>query len=564
MNLFDYFDNTGGETGQAQWAPRAPYRPSDRFDLMLVPRAKDWREDPESQGQLERIEAEPWVDSVSETDGQVRLRLADDWIEQAGGGLEAGGAGEAHADLVDGRRYAVYFWGANTTKALHIGHLRNLAIGHALGAALEQAGARVERRSLICDVGRSMGEAMAGVVKSGRDQQVWPDGDEKSDHFVGYCYADYVKAGRTNGDGDDGAEDSVARESSMYNDKADELMMRVLGGDQSALELWSKTRAWVISGQRKTLTRLGISFDKVIFESDFLPEVAELTNVGLQEGRLMRRGDGMVMYLTDREELEEMPLVRGDGLPTQHMRALAYWAAAPELEDVTSLQVCGTEWVAHVTCRRKLMDEIGSQIDGDPVADFNGNNGHGHGGPPTHDVFHGMVARHKEAITSSKEGALLIDDLGEWVEEQIESDPEHAEMRRRHPAPDRVASQVALGYFLQHSSSKRIDFDPARLLSLDQSLGWNLACAQAHRGGSAPLVGGEAARDPDYRFAVVQSEMHRRHLRSAVENLDVVPLARYLSHFSRWYQESERSPEVERVSQAIVERGIRGLGLEAV
>ncbi len=103
-------------------------------------------------------------------------------------------------------------------------------------------------------------------------------------------------------------------------------MMSVLAGDQEALELWSKTRAWVISGQRKTLSRLGVAFDKVIFESDFLPEVAELTNQGLREGTLHRREDGMVIYATEREELEEMPLVRADGLPTQHMRALAYWA----------------------------------------------------------------------------------------------------------------------------------------------------------------------------------------------------------------------------------------------
>jgi len=75
--------------------------------------------------------------------------------------------------------------------------------------------------------------------------------------------ADYVKASRANGDGDDGAEDSVARESSLYNDKADELMGRVLRGDQEALELWSKTRAWVISGQRKTLSRLGVRFDRL-------------------------------------------------------------------------------------------------------------------------------------------------------------------------------------------------------------------------------------------------------------------------------------------------------------
>jgi arginyl-tRNA synthetase len=488
----------------------------------------------------------------------VRLRLADDWIGGTGEALEAGEVGEGEfTDLAGGQRYAVYFWGANTTKALHIGHLRNLAIGNAIAATLTQGGGLVENRSLICDVGRSMGEAMAGVVSRGGERSgVGPASDEKADHFVGNCYASYVKAGRVNGDGADGAEDSVAREASMYNDKADELMMRVLAGDQSALELWSKTRAWVIAGQRKTLARLGVSFDKVIFESDFLPEVAELTNLGLSEGKLTRRAaDRMVLYRTEREELEEMPLVRADGLPTQHMRALAYWAAAPELDDVISLQVCGTEWVAHVTCRRKLIDHLG-------VAGGNGSGSAKGGGPPTFDVFHGMVARQKRAITSSEEGALLIDDLIERLEREVGSEPALAEVRARHPHPDRVAAQIALGYFLMQQTTKRVEFEPEKLLEDKGSLGWDLARAQAHRGGAARLSGERPAEDPAYRFAVVQSEMYRRHLRSAVEGFDVVPLARYLSHFARWYRETERAPEVERVVLPVLDRGLRGLGLE--
>ncbi len=558
MHLFDYFEETAARgDGQVHWALRSPFRPRPDFDLMLVPRVSDWQDHEGSRAALEQIAAEPWADAVAEQGGQVLMRLDDAWIEQAGAELEAGeGPASANFDLAEGKRYAVYFWGANTTKALHIGHLRNLAIGHAIGATLEQAGARVERRSLICDVGRSMGEAMAGVVESGRDQQVWPDGEEKSDHFVGACYADYVKAGRAGGGEEDGAEDSVARESALYNDKADELMVRVLSGDQGALELWSKTRAWVISGQRKTLGRLGIAFDKVIFESDFLPEVLELTNQGLSEGKLTRRyGDDMVMYETEREELEEMPLVRADGLPTQHMRALAYWSAAPELDDVISLQVCGTEWVAHVTCRRKLIDEL-EAING------NGNGSAKGGGPPTYDVFHGMVAREKRSITSSKEGALLIDDLAEWLEREIEADPQRAEVRRGHPHPDRVPSQVALGYFLMQPTTKRVDFEPEKLLEEEKgSLGWDIAQAQAHRG-TAPPAAERAAVNPDYRFAVVQSALYRRHLRSSVENLDVVPLARYLSHFARWYREDERAPEVERVVRTVLEQGVRGLGLE--
>src|ERR1700761_7877719 len=381
-NLFDSIDGTviGGD-GRAPWAARSPYNPEDGRDLMLVPRVRGWQDDAASREALDRIAADPAVESITENKGGVDVRLADDWIEERGEALEPGADLNANRDLAAGERYAVYFWGANTTKALHVGHLRNLALGNAIAAALRTGGARVENRSLICDVGRSMGEAMAGVVASGRaDHELGAEGGEKSDHFVGLCYADYVKAGRDEV-GDDGAEDSVARESALYDDKADELMMRVLAGDQRALELWSKTRAWVISGQRKTLARLGVPFDKVIFESDFLPEVAELTNLGLREGMLRRREDGMVIYPTRREELEEMPLVRSDGLPTQHMRALAYWAAAPELDGMTSLQVCGTEWVAHVTCRRQLLEALAmARGNGHPNPVLNAN---GSGGPPS-------------------------------------------------------------------------------------------------------------------------------------------------------------------------------------
>ncbi len=348
----------------------------------------------------------------------------------------------------------------------------------------------------------------------------------------------------------------MARASAMLTDKADELMMRVLSGDQEALELWSKTRAWVISGQRKTLTRLGIAFDRVIFESDFLPEVQELTNQGLSEGTLTKRyGDDMVMYETEREELEEMPLVRADGLPTQHMRALAYWSAAPELDDFISLQVCGNEWVSHVTCRRQLIDALG-------VVNGNGNGSAKGGGPPTYDIFHGMVARDRTSITSSKEGALLIDDLAALLEGEIEADPERAGVYRDHPQGERIPARIALAYFLLQPTAKRVDFEPDKLLREGKgSLGWDLARAQAHAG-TAPLAAERAAEDPDYRFAVVQSQLYRRHLRSSVESLDVVPLARYVSHFARWYREDERSPEVERVVRTVLDQGVRGLGLE--
>jgi hypothetical protein len=549
-NLFDYFEDMPdqGDSG-GLWAARAPLRPNPRFDVKLVPRSPAWEHDGESLEALERIEREPWVQRATRTDAGVELRLEDDWIEAQGGALREGDGGEERlTDLARGRRFSVQFWDANATKALHVGHLRNLAIGNALAAALAQAGGQVERRSLISDAGRSMGEAMAGVMRSGRGSQAWPDRNEKSDHFVGCCYAEYVTAGRSlNGSTSEHPEDSLTRELTLRDDDADQLLRRVLSGDREALELWSKTRAWVIAGQRKTLQRLGIAFDRVFFESDFLAEAAEMTERGLREGLLRRREDGVVIYPTEREDFDEFPLVRGDDLPTQHMRALSYWITAPGLEGMTSVQVCGAEWVAHVTCRRQLMARLMPRA--------------GEGMHPTSDIFHGMVSRQKRAIASSEEGALLIDELVEWLQARIERDPRGQEVVRRLGSAERIAGQVALGFFVPRPVAPRVDFQPEKLLDTRESPGWELVQARAHTGAGRALAE-RPAEEADYRFAVVQSELHRRHLRLAVERLDAGPLARYVTHFARWYLEQERSAPVEQVVHTLLDRGARGIGLE--
>jgi arginyl-tRNA synthetase len=574
-NLFDYVEDVSARNGGSScWTARTPRRPDERFDVMLLARSPQWKDDEDSREALRRIEREPWVELAVVSGDGVHVRLDDGWIDTTGAALEAGGSAEAGlGDLGAGKHVAVQFWDANATKALHVGHLRNLAIGNSLAAALAQAGAQVECRSLISDAGRSMGEAMAGVMSSGRSAHAWSD-DEKSDHFVGLCYADYVSSlGSFAGRELEDSEDSFERELTPRGDTADELLKRVLAGDREALEVWYRTRAWVIAGQRKTLARLGVAFDRVFFESDFLAEAAELTAAGLRDGKLLRREDGVVVYETGREEFDELPLVRSDGLPTQHLRSVAYWMTeAPSLGTTTSVQICGTEWVAHATCINQLMNELTQGVnsanangDGAKGNGAAGRNGHSNGDGelrvhPTRDIFHGMVARQKRAMTSG-EGALLIDEVVDWIDEQIDSDPERRQVRRGHPSPERIAGQIALGFFLPSQVTPRIDFEPEKLLRDDESLGWDLVRARARRG-SAQASSGKPADDPAYRFAVVQSELYRRHLRIAVDRFDLRPLALYLKHLTRWHLEGDHGEHTERVVQTLLDRSARGLGLE--
>jgi len=89
INLFDYFDEAGGEGDtRSRWTLRAPYRPHERFDLMVVPQTRDWQEDSDSLAALEQIEQQPWVAAVERGEKHSWLRLDDEWVAQRGAELE--------------------------------------------------------------------------------------------------------------------------------------------------------------------------------------------------------------------------------------------------------------------------------------------------------------------------------------------------------------------------------------------------------------------------------------------------------------------------------------------
>ena len=457
-NPFDYFEypHTDSGTGArvrvgAHWAARAPQSPSDGFDLKLLPRSPTWRDEPAALDALARVEREPWVERIDCVNDGVELHLDNRWLEAVGAELQAGDSrDEPLSELARGQRFSVQFGDVDAGEVLHVGHLRNLALGNALAAALEQAGAQVERRSLILD-------------------------ELPAPHGVG-------------------------------DDR--------------------------VSARERTLQRLAIAFDKVFLASDYRGAAAKLSAraraLGLQ------------------------PL-------STHMSAVAYWMAAPGLHGRTTVHICGEEWISQVASGHELIGRL--TANGHPLAEDDSES------HSTHEVFYGPVSigelglASREQSEQGEQSELTIDELCEWIEAEIDPDPRGERARARFGSAQRIAAQVALAYPLARPARQRVNLFAEKLLRARESPGWDLVCARTHTGG-APKPSGALARDPDYRFAVVQSELHRQQLRLAVERLDPGPLARHVIALARWYLRRDRSDAVARVVHTALDRGARGLGLE--
>ncbi len=136
-------------------------------------------------------------------------------------------------------------------------------------------------------------------------------------------------------------------------------------------------------------------------------------------------------------------------------------------------------------------------------------------------------------------------------------------MRRGHPAAEAIVPQVALGYFLMHTNTKPLDFEPEKLLREEQSLGWDLARARAHNGN-----GSGAATPSRPRTPTTASPWSSRRCTGATcsRRSSGSTSARWptTSPTSRaGTSRSDREPHVQEAIQAALAQGARGLGLEA-
>jgi arginyl-tRNA synthetase len=552
-NLLDALDAVLSEHDAAtRTVSLVPFEP-ERADVVVKVCDLRWRERPHGRTAIEALAGLSDPAAFAPRDEELLAQLHDERLAQLGARLEAGGPDPLRTRVVaTSARWTVNFGDPNTTKALHVGHLRNVAIGHSLASAAEALGTRVVRQSRVGDFGRNMGEAMAGWLRFGGGLSPQQAG-VKGDQLIGDCYLAYVQslgaqeAALGRGDAADAQDGDamLSRERDVRHDEAEELLAAYRRGEPDAVRLFDDVRRWVTDGHDETYARLGVEVDRTLFESDYLPHAEALAETALQQGVIERVASGATMYETGEQAYPRMLITRRDGFPTQHLRYIAtYDATRPLLDGTRTLAVFGNEWHGLARYAEAILRRL------HPDADVH----------PHDNVMHGMVVGDAGVVKSSKGGALLVDELFET----LATCDAVAGLERRHSRWDaeRLARIVLLGFFLGRPLRQRVPIDMGELLSSRRNVGWTMAQAVAsvwdarHDGEPDP-----DPADPDYRFVLVQSQRHRRLLVKCMEELDLLALVRFHHHLSRWYLRAAPSARTARAMRTVLGAGLDALGL---
>ena len=246
-----------------------------------------------------------------------------------------------------GKKTSVEFPSPNTNKPLHLGHLRNIAIGESVSRILEFSGGKVFRNSLNNDRGVHICKSMVAYEKYGSNKT--PESEKKkSDHFVGDYYVLFSKK-------------------EMSEENAQEMLIKWENGDKKVLALWKKMNKWALDGFKETYKKYEIKLDKEYFESEIYMKGKEFVEQGLKKGIFKKKKDGSVFIDLNNEKLGEKIVLRADGTSVYITQDL-YLAKLKfdELKIDNSIYVVGNEQDYHfnvlVAILKKLKFDFADKI----------------------------------------------------------------------------------------------------------------------------------------------------------------------------------------------------------
>lgn len=282
--------------------------------LVVFPYTKDTRMAPPAlaeamgKGLMERV---PSIASFNVVKGFLNLSLKPDyWLDR----LHTLSSQKETVRHPQPRKIVVEYSSPNTNKPLHLGHIRNNLLGHAVSEVLKAVGHEVVKVQIINDRGIHICKSMYAWLQSGGEESPQTTG-LKGDKLVGNYYVAFDKQYKLEIAElvAQGLSEEEAKQQATSILGAQELLRKWEAGDAATLVLWNKMNAWVYAGFDATYTALGVDFDKNYYESSTYLLGKDVVQQGLNSGVFYQREDGSVWIDLRDEGLDEKLLLRKDG-----------------------------------------------------------------------------------------------------------------------------------------------------------------------------------------------------------------------------------------------------------
>ena len=214
----------------------------------------------------------------------------------------------------DAPLFMVEYSSPNTNKPLHLGHVRNNLLGHALSEVLKANGKKVVKTNIVNDRGIHICKSMLAWKKWGNDETPESSG-KKGDHLIGDYYVLFdqnykkeVAELQSNGLSKEDAD-----EKSVLMAEVREMLRKWEANDAETVNLWKMMNNWVYAGFDDTYREMGVSFDKIYYESDTYLAGKDEVLRGLKEGLFYQKQDGSVWVDLTSHGLDHKLLLRSDG-----------------------------------------------------------------------------------------------------------------------------------------------------------------------------------------------------------------------------------------------------------
>jgi len=202
----------------------------------------------------------------------------------------------------------------NTNKPLHLGHIRNNLLGHAVGNILAANGKNVIRAQIINDRGIHICKSMVAWKRYGQGKT--PQSEKmKGDQLVGHYYVkfDQVYKEEINALVAKGISEEEAKQQAPILKEAQNMLLLWEKGDIATRSLWEQMNQWVYDGFEVTYNNLGVFFDQLYYESETYLLGKNIIKEGIAKGLFYQKEDGSVWVDLTAEGLDEKLLLRADG-----------------------------------------------------------------------------------------------------------------------------------------------------------------------------------------------------------------------------------------------------------